>query len=182
MWYCILCAIILIAVGIIIEKFMDDDYDTAVMIGSLLFIVMVFAPITNCFIGVQGPIEYQQEKYTITGLELVSNENSSLSEKFILGTGKISGSSNTELKYVFFANTQYGKQLMTTNTKNIYLKETDDETPKIIEIRQKTVRKTNWIDYLWGTKEEEVLDSDELVGEIVIVPTNTIKIDYNIKI
>lgn len=182
MWYCILCAVILIALGVIIEKFMDDDYDTAVMICSLLFIVMVLAPITNLFIGIQEPVEYQQEKYTITGLELVSNENSSFSGKFILGTGKVSGSSNTELKYVFFANTQYGKQLMTTNTRNIYLKETDDETPKIIEIRQKIVRKTNWIDYLWGTKEEEVLDSDKLVGEIVIVPTNIIKIDYNVEI
>ena len=35
---------------------------------------------------------------------------------------------------------------------------------------------------MWGNKNEEKIMTDILTGQILIVPTNTIKIEYNVEI
>lgn len=181
MGYIIISIILIIAIFLIIDKITLDD-DMASSIAVMLAIFLVILPLANWAFGVQEPIEYQEELYTITGLELTNNQESKLNGNFILGIGYVNGSSADKLQYVFFANTKYGKQLKTTDTKKIYLRETNDEEPKIINIKRKTVRKTNFIDTLWGNKNKEEIMEDTVVGQIVVVPTNTIKIDYNVEI
>ena len=181
MGYIIFSIIVLVAIyGILYKVTFDEDFASSICV--LLFFVLLTTPMINQTIGVQEPFEYQEELYTITGLELKNESSTQLNGHFILGTGYINGSNKDKLQYVFFANTEYGKQLKTTDTNNIYLRETDDEEPKIINIKQKRIRKTNFIDLLWGNKNEEEIVRDDLVGQIVVVPTNTIKIDYNIEI
>ena len=180
MIYCIICILILILSYIAIYNISDDE--TASVIVTLLSIVFVGTPFINQFIGEREPIEYQETECTITGLELTNNESENLKGMFILGSGTIKGSKTSKQQYVFFANTEYGKQLRTINVDTIYLKETDNEEPKLINIKQKRTRKLNWIDYLWGNKAEEETISDILKGQILVIPTNTIKIDYNVEI
>lgn len=181
MIYCILSILILLLVYVSIYYFTYDD-DSATTIAVLVFMVLAGTSIINNFIGISEPIEYQQTECTITGLESLNTEQTKINGAFILGTGTVSSSNNPKIQYVFFANTDYGKQLRTTDTQKIYLKETDKEEPKLINIRQKRVRKLNWIDYLWGNKNEEKIMTDILTGQILIVPTNTIKIEYNVEI
>lgn len=181
MIYCIISVLILILAYVLVYHFTYDD-DSATTVAMLIFIVLTTTPIVNTFIGVSEPIKYQQTECTISGLELISSEEDKIKGTFILGTGTVGGSKSTKIQYVFFANTDYGKQLRTTDTQKIYLKETDEEEPKLISIRQKRVRKLNWIDHLWGHTGEEEVSTDILVGQTLVVPTNTIKIEYNVEI
>ena len=180
MIYCILC--ILIAILTYIALYVLTDDEIAGSIVMLLLIIFTVVPIVNQFTGVGEPIEYQEVVCTITGLELNNQEQINLNGAFILGSGTIKGSKVSKPQYIFFSNTEYGKQLRTTDTDTVYLKETDDEEPKLINIKQKRIRKLNWIDYLWGNKAEEEIINDMLKGQILIVPTNTIKIEYNVEI
>ena len=181
MIYCIISILILILAYVLVYHFTYDD-DSATTVVILIFIVLAATPIVNIFIGVSEPIEYQQTECTITGLELIDSEEDKFKGTFILGAGTVSGSKSAKIQYVFFANTDYGKQLRTTDTQKIYLKETDEEEPKLISIREKRVRKLNWIDYLWGNTGEEKVLTDMLVGQTLVVPTNIIKIEYNVEI
>ena len=180
MIYCILCILIAILTYIALYALTDDEIAGSIVM--LLLIVFTAVPIINQFVGVEEPIEYQEVECTITGLELNNQEQANLSGAFILGSGTIKGSKTSKPQYIFFSNTEYGKQLRTTDTNTIYLRETDDEEPKLINIRQKRIRKLNWIDYLWGNKAEEETISDILKGQILVIPTNTIKIDCNVEI
>lgn len=180
MIYCILC--ILIAILTYIALYVLTGDEIAGSIVMLLLIIFTAVPIVNQFTGVGEPIEYQEVVCTITGLELNNQEQINLNGAFILGSGTIKGSKVSKPQYIFFSNTEYGKQLRTTDTDTVYLKETDDEEPKLINIKQKRIRKLNWIDYLWGNKAEEEIINDMLKGQILIVPTNTIKIEYNVEI
>lgn len=181
MIYCVLSILILVLLYTLIYHFTYDD-DTASMVTILVFLVLVLTPEINNFAFVSEPVEYQEVECTITGLELIDTERTKINGAFILGTGTIVGSNSSNIQYVFFANTDYGKQMRTTDTNTVYLKETDEEEPKLINIKEKKVRKTNWIDYLWGNKEDEKVVTDELKGQTLVVPTNTIKIEYNVKI
>lgn len=180
MVYCILCILIVILAYIALYALTDDEIAGSIVM--LLLIVFITVPIVNQFVGVGEPIEYQEVECTITGLELNNQEQANLNGAFILGSGTIKGSKTSKPQYIFFSNTEYGKQLRTTDTNTIYLRETDDEEPKLINIRQKRIRKLNWIDYLWGNKAEEEIVNDMLKGQILIVPTNTIKIEYSVEI
>lgn len=82
---------------------------------------------------------------------------------------------------MFFSNEEYGKQLQTLPFNGTYLKETDDETPQVIELRTVIKKKVTIIDELWG-KNEDYEVGLEKTKYILVVPTNTIKIDYNVEI
>lgn len=160
-----------------------DDEDTCVSLLAVLILILVLTPMINQIIWKGETSSYEEIAYEITGLELQSYENEKLSGSFILGSGYVSGSRSIELQYIFFANTEHGKQLKTVKGTNLYIRETDEETPKLINIKTKIRRKANWIDQLWGhNKGEEIVYGTLDKGQILVVPTNTIKIEYNVEI
>lgn len=186
MWYIIISLIIIIFVGILITKIFDDGELGAISAIIAMFI-LGFIPIANSVIYTGEETEYQQVVYEITGLEFKTElkEKSGLTGAFLLGSGFATGSSETskEIYYVFFANTQYGKQLQTIQGENIYIKETDDESPKLVKIMRSGMRTANIIDILWGHKKGEKIETTATEqGQILVVPTNTVKIDYNVEI
>ena len=182
MLYIILSIVLIVASYLVVYYLTKGDDDSASGFAIIVLMLVGVAPIINTFVTVQTPVEYQEMECTITGLELVDSEISKLKGTFILGTGTISGNKSSDLKYVFFANTPYGKQMRTTNTNNLYLRETDDEEPKLINIKTKQVKRMSWIDRLWGHKEDEISINEIVKGQILVVPTNTIKIEYNVDI
>lgn len=174
-------AFIILIINYVVIYFISDD-DTASTLTILLFFVLACAPAVNCLIGVTEQ-EEQVVQYEITGLELETKEKESLKGFFVLGTGFVSGGTKETPQYVFFANTEYGKKLTTLPINGIYLRETDEETPKLIEIVTKQVRPARFIDYLWGHKKGDMIKSGGYTkGKILVVPTNTIKIDYNVEV
>lgn len=180
MVYILVCIIVLLVLGYIFFSLMWED-DAATLL-CLVFMAMACAPLVNCVIGVQDTQPFEEVMYEITGLELHSSNEQYLEGAFILGTGAISGGSTTELQYVFFANEQYGKRMVTLKGNNIYIRETDEETPKLISIKTRKYRKANWLDKLWDSSQDEILYGTTEQGKILVVPTNTIKIEYNVEV
>lgn len=186
MWYIIIAFFIVIFVAAITTK-LSDDGEVGAICSLIAIFILAFIPIGNSITYEGEEIEYQQTMYEITGLEFKTEfkEESGLTGVFLLGAGFATGSSETtkEMYYVFFANTEYGKQLQTIQGENIYIKETDDESPKLIQIMTKRQRTANIIDRLWGYKKGEKIELNPAEkGQILVVPTNTVKIDYNVEI
>lgn len=181
MWYCIISAVILVIVMFLLFVFCTDE-DIILGVTAILFIAIVLTPLINGAIMEKYAIEYQEVQYTITGLEMFVEQEESLKGCFILGTGSLNGGSSKELKYIYFANTEYGKQLKSAGVNKVYIKETDDEAPKYVKIIQRVYRDITWVDILFGHKGKSIELYSKEVGEILVVPTNTIKIEYNIEI
>lgn len=179
MWYCIISILIAIVVFLLASKFTyDEDLVFGITAVTLMFLFSI--PVVNFGVG-RYTVDEEYKLYNITGLELQSQENSSLYGSFILGCGTVTGQTSQQLQYVFFSNEEYGKQLQTLPLNGTYLKETDDETPQVIELRTVIKKKVTIIDELWG-KNEDYEVGLEKTKYILVVPTNTIKIDYNVEI
>lgn len=179
MWYCIISILIVVAVFFLASKFTYNE-DLVFGIATITIIFLPFILIINYTVG-RYTVDEEHKLYNITGLELQSQENSSLYGSFILGCGTVTGQTSQQLQYVFFSNEKYGKQLQTLPLNGTYLKETDDETPQVIELRTVIKKKVTIIDKLWG-KNEDYEVGLEKTKYILVVPTNTIKIDYNVEI
>lgn len=179
MWYCIISILIVVVVFLLASKFTYDE-DLVFGITAVALIFLFSIPVVNFGVG-RYTVDEEYKLYNITGLELQSQENSSLYGSFILGCGTITGQTSQQLQYVFFSNEEYGKQLQTLPLNGTYLKETDDETPQVIELRTVIKKKVTIIDELWG-KNEDYEVGLEKTKYILVVPTNTIKIDYNVEI
>lgn len=179
MWYCIISVLIVVVVFLLASKFTYNE-DLVFGIATITIIFLPFILIINYTVG-RYTVDEEHKLYNITGLELQSQENSSLYGSFILGCGTVTGQTSQQLQYVFFSNEKYGKQLQTLPLNGTYLKETDDETPQVIELRTVIKKKVTIIDKLWG-KNEDYEVGLEKTKYILVVPTNTIKIDYNVEI
>lgn len=184
MLYFIIMAIVVTVIAILMVHWFDGEISAIVC--TILTAFLLLLPVIND-VHAETTSEYQETVYEITGLEFKTetHKDASLTGAFLLGSGFVSGSSETtkEMYYVFFANTKYGKQLQTIKGTNIYIKETDEESPKLIKIMEKGQRKANWIDVLWGHEHGETIETvAHEKGQILVVPTNTVKIDYNVEI
>jgi len=180
MWYFLISVFIMIVV-LFITCAKCEDGELQMGIITLVFIILVAIPIINLMVVKYNVREIQEVQYTITGLEFQENVNDELKGCFILGSGKIEANTVRELKYVYFINTEYGKQLHSSEASKVYIKETDNEAPKLVTIKRIAWRYANIIDKLWG-HDDIIENGTTVVGEILVVPTNTIKIDYNIEI
>lgn len=180
MVYILLCVIILLILGFIFFNIMWEDDASALL--CFIFMIMALAPVVNCAVGIYDSEPYEEIMYEITGLELHSSTEQYIEGAFILGTGAVQGGSTTDLQYVFFANEQYGKRMVTLKGSNVYLKETDTETPKLVSIKRKRIKKANWLDKLWDSSQDIIEFGIIEEGKVLVVPTNTIKIDYNVEI
>lgn len=184
MLYFIIMIIVVTIVTLLIAHWLDEEIAAGACVVLAGFLLIL--PIANHACE-DTKSEFQEIAYEITGLEFKTEtyEDASLTGAFLLGSGFVTGSSETtkEMYYVFFANTEYGKQLQTIQGENIYIKETDEESPKLIKIMDKRQRKANWIDVLWGHEYGEIIELNaKEKGQILVVPTNTVKIDYNVEI
>lgn len=116
--------------------------------------------------------------YNIEGLQNNVEINQYINGTFILGCGSVSGGSNATMKYYYFKCNEFGKALETLNAANgdIYIRETDDQEPCLIQVYD--VFKSNpWYNFLFGEFERK-----EPKCKVLVVPINTIKIDYNVDI
>lgn len=122
-------------------------------------------------------IEIREEiQYNICGLENKYISENSAKGAFILGTGGFSGSTNTELKYYFFRENENGKKLESISGENVYIRETNEQEPCYIK-KYSITKDVGFFKWLWGDMEYK-----HLKAKILVVPTDTIKIDYNIDI
>ena len=137
-------------------------------------ILFTVISICRCFCTVE---EHSYPQYEIQGLEIKDGINGEIHSSFILGCGSTNGKLSNESNYYFFSINDYGKKLESLNAKgNVYIRETDDEKPHL-EIVYKEKYFSGWMEKLfWRTQETEE------VGKILVVPTDTIKIEYNVDI
>lgn len=179
MFYIITMVVIVAAIYFITYSIFRDDESSTALAGMVLMVLLA-VPFFNNFIGWYD--EYVDiEKYKIVSLELMTNTNQETKGVFVLGCGTINSSANREMKYVYVSDEEYGKQIQTLEIRNTYLKETDEETPKLIERTKVVKRKNNIIDYLWNNKQEESVMLTSIERNILVVPKNTIKVNYNIE-
>ncbi|MBR2507690.1 MAG: hypothetical protein IKB70_12585 [Bacilli bacterium] len=180
MVYILLSIVILLVLGFILFATMWEDEASTLL--CLVFMVLALAPLVNCAVGVHDSEPYEEIVYEITGLELHSSNEQYIEGAFILGTGVVQGGSSTDLQYIFFANEQYGKRMVTLKGTNVFLRETDTETPKLISVKRKRIKEANWLDKLWDNSQDIIEFGTIEEGKVLVVPTNTIKIDYNVEI
>ena len=176
MFYFILSIILSTLIGILCY-YRSYDEDLGFSIGVIIFIVLMAVSLFNNFIG-YTEVEYEKVVYEIEGLELQNEET--VNGNFLLGTGYIT--SSNKIQYIYFAKTEFGKQLKTEDFNTIYLVETNEKKPQLIEKRKQKIRKTNFIDKLWSEEEENKILLDILEKKILIVPENTIQIEYKVEV
>lgn len=120
----------------------------------------------------------EERLYGIEGLENVIETKENISGTFILGCGNINGSKIDKMKYYYFKVNEYGKALeeLEAASSEIYLRESD-ETPCLIQVWDiyKTCK-------LYKTLFGKDLEVKKEKCKILVVPENTIKIDYNVEI
>lgn len=116
--------------------------------------------------------------YNIEGLESNMVTNNNLSGNFVLGCGSIQESNTSQVKYYFFKITENGKSLESIVGENseVYIQETNDTEPCLI--KEYSIQRKNRLFEVLFWKE----DSKQEIRTILIVPENTIKIEYNVEV
>lgn len=122
---------------------------------------------------------YEEKQYDIQGLENNIETEKIAKSGFVLGVGFASASETQNMKYYYFKVLDFGKQLETLEIgqhSDTYIRETDEMTPCLLKRYETRKKKEN---KFFGVKSNSYNVSKET---ILVVPTNTIKIDYNIEI
>lgn len=119
---------------------------------------------------------YEEKQYNIQGLENNIEIKQKMQGQFILGFGSVSSKTEQEMKYYYFKSSKKGKQLKSVKASNVYIRETDKQKPCLIkEYEEKEF--TGFFKFMFGTCNNKVEKN-----KILVVPTNTIKIEYNVDI
>lgn len=157
-----------------------DLFDGLVNFVCTLFFTMVILTIVLGIAFICKNItsdEYEEKVYDIQGLENNIEQEYSINGAFVLGCGYVSGSYESDMKYYYFKVDEYGKKLESVSGSDIYIRETNETQPCLIK---------TYIDYEYNGFFKWLLSND---GEgriehktIIVVPENTIKIDYNVDI
>ena len=130
---------------------------------------------------------YEQKQYEISGLENKTSQEFYLDGhyrgSFIIGYGSIHAETETEMNYYYFKDNEYGKILESVPTNEAYIREKDDVTPSLIWIVEERLYKGHPNLHKWFfTIRKEDEKQGIKTGTILEVPTNTIKIEYNVDI
>lgn len=173
---CWIILIILILISIILGIVIDSDLGSFIFFVGFIVLMLLFLFST---VNTRVINEYEEKQYEIQGLEnnIISKENTN--GAFILGFGYINSSSDEEIKYYYFKVNENGKKLETitiNNSQEVYIRETNEIKPCLIYKYQTTVN-TGFFKWLFG---EDKIDTK--IAEILVVPTDTIKIEYNIEV
>lgn len=179
MGWLVLSIIICIVVGIIAYFAEYEDVESfifGVFIGALisLFVIAILTVVSLCFTEVVG--EEEEIQYNIISLENKDAIKSNIHGSFILGYGGISGSSSSTIKYYFFRSDENGKKLESVDGTDVYIRENNEQEPCYI-IKKYIVKNTGIFEWLFGEDEHKVDGT-----KILVVPENTVKIEYNIDI
>lgn len=177
----LILTIIFMIGGFVFFKRILNDGVFGVFIG-LIFSIFISAFIIIILVLLEQPIgePYEEVQYKIQGLENNITTTQNTSGTFILGCGYIESESKETLKYYYFKINDIGKQLESieiNDNSNIYIRETDDVEPCLIYRHQKMKYPKFYEWFIGGTCE-----TTTITAEILVVPTNTIKIEYNIDI
>ena len=166
--------------GYILGKIIDDECWLGTFFGMLLWLIfiMIMSGVSMTCSEVVGK-PWEVEQYKIQGLESNIETKQETFGAFVLGCGFVNSNSDTDLKYYYFKVNDIGKQLESIEidkTSNTYIRETDDIEPCLI-YRYEKRRDTGFCKWLFGG-----IEMEHKVAEILVVPTNTIKIEYNVDI
>ena len=143
-----------------------------------LFFIIIMSGVCLTSSEVVGE-PWEVEQYKIQGLESNIETKQETFGAFVLGCGFVNSDSKTDLKYYYFKVNDIGKQLESitiNNYSDTYIRETDDIEPCLI-YRYEKRKNTGFCKWLFGDMETE-----NKTAEILVVPTETIKIEYNVDI
>lgn len=181
----ILVLLIIIIIGAA-TTYATDDVDAGFMLSVILLVVFAIISMVNA-VTVGSDAEREEVETYLYGIKGISTQEEVTTEPargvFFLGCGYIKGGSQTEeLKYIYFAEYEgKGSTLAYSNVEDTYIYETNEQAPAAYQLETITYRKTNWLDKLWGEK-DEVLTLTQKDGIKLVVPEGTIKMDYNISL
>lgn len=181
--------IIFIAVSLIIAYLSGDEswpFNWGNFIGTLVVMGIIYLGT----IGVLRLLRIDNAKYTTYEYKdqeiqsLVNKSDVSISGSFILGCGSVSGRSYDY--YVSYAQFPQGALRIKVSAFRTYVKETNSETPKIINYWKKRVNKAYQSLWIWNRKQTigEWYENDNYYGGadlIVIVPEKTIYKEFKIE-
>lgn len=80
------------------------------------------------------------------------------------------------MKYYFFKKNKLGKKLNSIDADKVYIRETNDQKPCLI-YRYGVTEMTGIFKWLFGT-----FHSESVKDKILVVPEDTVKIEYNVDI
>lgn len=181
MWYVISGIIFFI---ILIFMIKEICFDIVEAFWSFATLLLIWSVITGA-LWVMASCDtnkvktYEEKQYAIQGLENNISTSQETNGAFVLGFGYINSDSKDNIKYYYFKVDELGKKLETleiTNYSDIYIRETDDTEPCLIYVYEETEHNKffKWLlgNHIYTNKTSEVL----------VVPKNTIKIEYNVEI
>lgn len=173
-------SIIIIVISMIVIGIEEESISCGILYGLvagafLSFIAIVLLTIISMFIQEETMV-YEEKQYEIYGLENKTNVESKINGTFILGFGHVGGSSSEKIKYYYFRSDENGKKLESINGTDIYIKETNEENPCLVYKYKEYVNKGFW-KWLFGEGKNKYIDA-----KILVVPEDTIKIEYNVDI
>jgi len=183
--------LILIIISPIIAFFIWD-YEAEIAAAVLMIGVMLFS-ITNVIAyGITDndydiTAKYEEKQYEICGLENKTSQEFYLDgeykQSFFIGYGSIHAETETEMNYFYFKKNEYGKILESVPINEAYIREKEYVTPSLLWIVEERCYKGHPILsklFFFIRKEDE--KQGIKTGTILEVPTNTIKIEYNVDI
>lgn len=172
--------LIFMIAGYILGKIIDDECWVGAFCGMFLWLIFIaiMSGVSLTSSEVVGE-PWEIEQYKIQGLESNIETEQETFGAFVLGCGFVGSDSDTDLKYYYFKINDIGKKLESItidNNSNTYIRETDDTEPCLI-YRYEKRKDTGFCKWLFGG-----IEMEHKVAEILVVPTNTIKIEYNVDI
>lgn len=184
MMWLIITIILSTIIGIIASKIGDDldkveNFIAGFATTGLILICIVAILATIAIFNRTTGEEYEVEQYKIQGLENNIETKQETNGAFVLGFGYINSSTSEKIKYYYFKVNDLGKKLESKeiyNYSNTYIRETNKTEPCLIYKMQETKNEGFW-KILFG---EDIWTGRK--AEILVVPENTIKIEYNVDI
>jgi hypothetical protein len=168
-----ICTIIIFIIAIIFSVKNDDAEGYMCIFGAWLIILAILAILAMT--SRQVVYEYEVEQYKIQGLENNIETKNKISGGFILGFGYVKGESEQKINYYYFKVNDIGKKLEKSDT-DVYIRETNNIQPCLIYKYQETKNQGFW-EWFFG---EHLISTKE--ATILVVPENTIKIEYNVDV
>lgn len=172
--------IIIISLIIGVSVGINDDIETgfACFAGMSILLIIICLIICSCM-PIENIGQYEEKQYDIQGLKNKTNTEKDAFGVFVLGIGYAKSEENKIEKYYYFKVNEYGKQLESVdiNDSLLYIKETNEKEPCLVHIYEKGTVNNWFYKNFFGSSESKTLKAKQL-----IVPENTIKIEYNIDI
>lgn len=142
-----------------------------------LVIALVLVIVDWCFSSFKKTEEYKVVSYNIDSLNLQTTQENNTFGFFILGCGMLNGNSVENIKYYYFAETEKGKKIENVPANKTYIIESDTQEPHLEEVHTKTYF-DGWKKVLLGNRHTY----DVVTEYILVVPTKTIKVSYDVEL